>query len=225
MQEPIQITQYALAGMLDNLTEAKTFLQKYAKGSYDNINRIEIPQSEKDCVNELFKQINFGEISYVEANRLYNLFICDGDTSHNLFASEKQFEEAICAYLTRCNIKYNSQVKCFSGIADIITDNYVIELKLIYNDSELRHAIGQVITYGLEEQYRNKRKIILFPIIPGANKKVYGNDIYSPFCKMDYSDYLEAKYDIFVCDVSRFRYIMSLDDSEINIVTGGGFRQ
>jgi len=217
MQEPIPITQYALAGFLEDLTEAKIFLTKYAKGSYYNINKSYVKQEEKECVSDLFKQINAGEISFSEANRLYSLFKCEGDNRHNLFTSEKQFEDAICAYLTRCGIPFKTQIQCYSGRLDILTDNYLIELKLTYTESELRHAIGQVVTYGLEEQYRDKRKIVLFPIIPQGNEKVYSNQFCTPARKKNYSDYLEAKYDIFVCDVSRFRYIMSLDDSKIDI--------
>jgi len=204
MQDPIQITQYTLAGFVENPIEAKTFLQKYAKGSYDDINRFNLPQPEIDYINELFNQINMGGLTFVEANRLYNLFVCGDKEKHNLFASEKQFEEAICAYLTRSGIKYESQVKCFSGIADIITNSYIMELKLTYNDSDLRHAIGQVIAYSLEEKYRNKIKIILFPTIPDM-------------CNQEYYDYLKFEYNIIICDVPKFRYIMSLDDSKIDI--------
>ncbi len=222
MQKPIQITQYALAGFLEDLTEAKTFLSKYAKGSYHNINKYGVEQEEINCVNELFEQVNKGEISFAEANRLYGLYKCSGDNKHNVFKSEKQFEEAVCAYLTQCGISFETQIQCFSGRLDILTKSFLIELKITYSDADLRHAIGQVITYGLENEYRDKRKIVLFPIIPNANKTVYGNDVYAPLIRKDYSDYLEAKYDIFVCDIDRFKWMMSLGEESIDLCTGKG---
>jgi hypothetical protein len=220
----IPITQYALSGLICDPKEAKIFLELYYKNGYKNINRLCVKKGEQEYADELFAKINNGDLTFKEANQLYRISEYCGDCKSSLFTSEKEFEDSVAAYLTKCGIRFDRQVVCFSGVADIVTDNYLVELKLAYSDQELRHAIGQVITYGLDPQNRGKRKIVLFPRIPGANIQVFGNDVYAPLMKLDYGDYLEGKYNIFVCDIARFKYIVSLGDDEIDLVTGGEYR-
>jgi len=60
---------------------------------------------------------------------------------------EKEFEDSFCSKLEKEKINYQRQVKCVAGIADVVTDTHVYELKRHLTKSDIISAVGQVLLY------------------------------------------------------------------------------
>lgn len=60
---------------------------------------------------------------------------------------EKDIEVAFSERLKQQDIEVRRQVRCPSGIADIVTPNAIYEVKAELTHRELRHAIAQVLSY------------------------------------------------------------------------------
>lgn len=63
---------------------------------------------------------------------------------------EKQIETFLCESLREINYNVRRQVKCSGGKADIVTDDYVIEVKRELNNNSIKGAMGQVLLYADE---------------------------------------------------------------------------
>lgn len=61
--------------------------------------------------------------------------------------TEREIEDRICDYLESKGIQYQRQVPCEIGIADVVTDSTVYELKLSVAGSMIFMAIGQAQAY------------------------------------------------------------------------------
>jgi hypothetical protein len=60
---------------------------------------------------------------------------------------EKQIELALSKQLKQQGVEVRHQVRCQSGIADIVTSHAIYEVKAELTLHELRHAIAQVLSY------------------------------------------------------------------------------
>lgn len=60
---------------------------------------------------------------------------------------ESSLERDFSEYLRSLGISVETQVQCASGVADIVTENKIYELKHELNRSSLYSAIGQVLLY------------------------------------------------------------------------------
>tara|TARA_Y100000034_G_scaffold27388_1_gene32678 strand:+ start:121 stop:825 length:705 start_codon:yes stop_codon:yes gene_type:complete len=74
--------------------------------------------------------------------------------------SERDFETAYCRKLASEGVTYRRQVSCEAGIADVLTDEEIIEIKLNLSQSRLFGAMGQVLAYQAEIA-PEKRAVIL----------------------------------------------------------------
>ena len=63
------------------------------------------------------------------------------------FTLESKLERDFSSYLTNLGMSVQTQVRCDSGIADIVTENKIYELKHQLNRSSFFSAIGQVLLY------------------------------------------------------------------------------
>lgn len=59
--------------------------------------------------------------------------------------TEKNLQSAIVEYLKECNESPREYVRCFYGVADIVTENTVIEVK---DANNWKAAVGQVLLYN-----------------------------------------------------------------------------
>lgn len=60
---------------------------------------------------------------------------------------EIDVEEKVASLLQSMGEKVQRQVKCLSGIADIVTDNLIVEVKLLLTISSIKQAVGQLFMY------------------------------------------------------------------------------
>lgn len=60
---------------------------------------------------------------------------------------EKSLEEHIARYLERQGYLVRQQVACRAGIADIVTDDAIIEVEFYLSRPKLFEAVGQVLLY------------------------------------------------------------------------------
>jgi hypothetical protein len=63
------------------------------------------------------------------------------------FTLESKLERDFSSYLTSLGANVRTQVRCDSGVADIVTENKIYELKHKLNRSSFFSAIGQVLLY------------------------------------------------------------------------------
>jgi hypothetical protein len=61
--------------------------------------------------------------------------------------TERQMEDEVCKHLESLGIGFERQVPCEIGIADVVTDTTVYELKLSVWGSAIFTAVGQVLAY------------------------------------------------------------------------------
>jgi hypothetical protein len=73
--------------------------------------------------------------------------------------TERDIEDALCEYLESQGIPFQRQVPCEVGIADVLTDSTVYELKLSVAGSTIFTAIGQALAY--RAAFGLKRAVIL----------------------------------------------------------------
>jgi hypothetical protein len=62
--------------------------------------------------------------------------------------SEADLEEDVSTYLDKAGISYQRQFSCKVGVADIVTEAKVYELKKFLTKSNFFGAVGQVLLYG-----------------------------------------------------------------------------
>jgi hypothetical protein len=72
-------------------------------------------------------------------------------------ASERYMEDKFVDHLASQGRRYRRQVRCEYGIADVVDDEYVYELKT--GNSQVFHAIGQVVLYA--KALRKKPAVVL----------------------------------------------------------------
>lgn len=60
---------------------------------------------------------------------------------------EIDVEEKVASLLHDMGEKVQRQVRCLSGIADIVTDNLIVEVKLLLTISSIKKAVGQLLMY------------------------------------------------------------------------------
>jgi hypothetical protein len=61
---------------------------------------------------------------------------------------ERQMEDAICESLERTGVVFERQVPCGIGIADIVTECRVYEVKKLLSRQTMFHAVGQALAYS-----------------------------------------------------------------------------
>lgn len=96
----------------------------------------------------------------------------------NLFRSESNkkalreidVEEKVASLLQDMGEKVQRQVKCFSGIADIVTDNLIVEVKLLLTISSIKQAVGQLLMY--RPAINPKAKLVIAGITTKELEKV-----------------------------------------------------
>lgn len=74
----------------------------------------------------------------------------DGGTTHDLAYEnllERSIENAYASILAHRGHKVQRQVRCSNGIADIVTDTAIYEIKLRLTRESLFQAVGQVLLY------------------------------------------------------------------------------
>lgn len=64
------------------------------------------------------------------------------------YGEERKMEDAICGGLKERRVRWERQKRCGAGIADIVTDTRVCELKTTISFQSLAQAIGQVLIYA-----------------------------------------------------------------------------
>jgi hypothetical protein len=91
----------------------------------------------------------FHSIQHPETNRVWKKNIAD--RFEQLYSrnseTEAEFEARFVAHLRAQGIMVERQVACIAGIADVVTDSTIYEIKLLLSKSELFRAIGQVLFY------------------------------------------------------------------------------
>ncbi len=78
-------------------------------------------------------------------------FHVDDDVSDSdsiISDSERLFEDAFCEMLLKDSQIISRQVRCSVGVADVVTESHVYELKLHLSMSNVFRAIGQAIMYS-----------------------------------------------------------------------------
>jgi hypothetical protein len=89
---------------------------------------------------------------------------------------ERDVESAICEALSALSLSWDRQVECdFAGIADIVTDACVIEVKLaIRNRREFHQAAGQAKAYA--DELSKPYALVCAPSVPSglAGAQVFG---------------------------------------------------
>jgi hypothetical protein len=88
------------------------------------------------------------------------------DWSDDVAGRESELEEAYARNLTRAGLNVRRQVRTSAGIADIVTDDSVIEVKLWLTRSALLSAAGQVTAYAA---VLNKPRRVIFGYEAGAS--------------------------------------------------------
>jgi hypothetical protein len=83
----------------------------------------------------------------------------DDDRPRRQWQSEREIEEAWCRLLDSQGIAYRRQVQTSCGVADIVTDDTVYEVKLELNRHSLFKAAGQVTLYAAA--LRKPRRMIV----------------------------------------------------------------
>lgn len=83
---------------------------------------------------------------------------------------EIDVEEKAASLLQDMGEKVRRQVKCFSGIADIVTDNLIVEVKLLLSISSIKKAVGQLLMY--RPAINPKAKLIIAGITTKELEKV-----------------------------------------------------
>ncbi len=77
--------------------------------------------------------------------------------------NEQALEERLCRTLDDNGIRWDRQLRTEAGIADVVTDEAVYEVKLVLDRSSLFKAYGQVTVYA-EVLGRKRRVIVGYPV-------------------------------------------------------------
>lgn len=92
------------------------------------------------------------KLGFVYHTLLTNDGLCSKKPIASQFSDKKEssgeeaaIEKALCTRLAKSNPK--RQVRCYCGIADIVTDDSIIEVKVFLDRGPVLSAIGQVLAY------------------------------------------------------------------------------
>lgn len=77
--------------------------------------------------------------------------------------NEQALESRLCRTLDENGISWERQVRTECGIADVVTDEAVYEVKLVLDRSSLFKAYGQVTVYA-EALGKKRRVIVGYPV-------------------------------------------------------------
>ena len=97
--------------------------------------------------------------------------------------TERDIEDGLCEHLESQGIPFQRQVPCEIGIADVVTDSTVYELKLSVAGSAIFAAIGQVLAY---KAAFGLRRAVILAVRPGRRAARIGSLLRVPV--LDHED-------------------------------------